>query len=77
MGESRSYIFETREISLAFWNEKRAISPRKIRSNIHVTLKPNITYEGKLIKAITRITNIQRVGFSYSLLFTTIQKLKR
>jgi len=30
----------------------------------------------KLIKAITRIINIQRVGFSYSLLFTKIQKLK-
>ena len=35
-----------------------------------------ITYEGNLIKAITRIINIQRVGFSYSLLFTKMQKLK-
>ena len=30
----------------------------------------------KWIKAITRIINIQQVGFSYSLLFTKIQKLK-
>ena len=41
------------------------------------TVWNSIKYEGKLIKAITRIINIQRVGFSYSLLFTKIQKLKR
>ncbi|XP_023342208.1 uncharacterized protein LOC111711951 isoform X2 [Eurytemora carolleeae] len=41
LGESRSYIFEAREISLAFWNEKRAISPPKFRSNIHCAASLN------------------------------------
>ena len=37
----------------------------------------NITYEGNLIKAITRITNIQRLGFSYNFIIYKDTKTKK
>ena len=37
----------------------------------------NSTYEGKLIKAITRITNTQRLGFSYSFIIYKDTKTKK